>query len=531
MPGDLLDLWYTIREAEFTHTDTDSGSPFPADLDWDTFMTFYSVGELFREDHSCEPPVRKSIVLSPSERDPCLCSVMCRKSTNRLIRSFSGKVIDDLSHERIDILWLSPSAFVSSIDICIATEEFCLRCDYSIMISTHQDSDGVIFLNFYSFSTFENIALQYSDLPLQFFQKITASQPADFFSFFNLDRESNSDVVDVFGPFPIDFCKTFLSIVSSCSRSAKKTTLLLPSELNTDELQVILGHCFDSLLTLAFHCDNPFADSVSRDVVNNLLWECHVPSLHFPTGMTSFRSEHESFAANCSLQSVTLSVDVDNETLDEKMMGALSQNRSIQQVELWAHSSLRLSNADDAMEEDDDDDDDDCGMADLREFLLEVFSRESYIKTLSLHVFDYAEANPDKKMFASIFLKMMDPDTLPTLRNLSFFSVSLQGVGKDQELLTWLDKDNVQGIRNWDQVISPWLVLNFYRDKERGPARGGLVPLVVQAISWGGVYRHTTKSAPSTIEIANAGLIYHVLRRAFSVPWSVRDKLSRPHVL
>jgi hypothetical protein len=510
MSDNLLDLWFTFREAEFAPTDTDSSSPFPEDLNWETFVGFYRGSKEFREDHSDHPDC-KSIVLIPAERIPSLSSAMGRMSTNRLIRLFSGKVIDDLSHDCVDVLWLSPTVFVSSFKISVQAEAFHLGCDYSMMISTHQDSDKEIYLFFYSLSTFETISLQYSILPLQFFQKIIASQPADFFALFALGRDSNSDAVDIFGPCPFDFYKSFLSIVSSCPRSTKKSTLLLPPSLTTDELQVILSHSFDSLLTLMFQFEDPCDGSVSWDGFNDLLRECHVPSLYLPYEMTSFRSDNDSFAANRSLQSLTLCV-VDNDKLDEKMLEAISRNRSIRHLEIWV---FRVLNADETTGEDDGDNDD-CGMlTGLHDLLLGVFSSESYIKSLALHVFDCAEENPDKKLFARIFLNMMDPATLPTLRQLSSFNVSLRGGSED--MVTWLpqDADNVQGIRNWDQILSPWLVLNFYRENVLKPLRGGLVPLAAQAIIWGGVYRHTTQSAPSTMEIANAGLIYHVLRRAF----------------
>jgi hypothetical protein len=132
---DLLDLWYTIREAEFV--DTDSISTFPADLDWDTFTGLYRGSELFiREDSS----VLKAIILRPSA-DGSLSSAMGRKCTNELIRSFSGKIIDNPNEERIDVLWLSPTVFVSSFNISIKAEAFHLGWDYYIMVSTRQDSD------------------------------------------------------------------------------------------------------------------------------------------------------------------------------------------------------------------------------------------------------------------------------------------------------------------------------------------------------------------------------------------------------
>jgi hypothetical protein len=367
---------------------------------------------------------------------------------------------------------------------------------------------------FYSLSTFETVSLQYSDLPLRFFQTITASVPADFFSFLELVRDSDSDAVDVFGPFPLYYYSKFLSTVSSFPISAhdNRTTLSLPYDLGVGELQVILSHHFHRSLILKFDDESPFDGAVSMDDVNDLLRECHVPSLKVPDKLASFCSCRESFAANCCLRSLSLSV-ADDKTLDEKMLDALSRNRSIEYLEIWFHSS-KLPDHTESVEVDGDN----SAAAALRGVLRRTFNREFYIKYLALHFAIHEETNPDKLFFAKIFLKIFEPHALPALRELLFFSVSLRGFNAEEEEdpPNWIPReaDNVQGIRNWDQDISPWLVLNFYRSKVLEPMRGSLVPLAVQAINWGGVYRQTTPCAPSNMDVANAGLIFRVFRRA-----------------
>jgi hypothetical protein len=511
---DLLDLWYTIREAEFVCPG--SSSPFPEDLNWDTFTGFYSGSELFSTKNGS---VLKAIILRSSADAPLSSAppAMGRESTNQLIRSFSARRIDNPNEERIDVLWLSPTVFVSSFNIFVKADSFYLCWDCYVTMSTHQDPDNYIHLHFYSLPTFETTTLQYSDLPLQFFRKITASLPTDFFSFLELGRDSDSDVVDVFGLFPLDYYSKFLSIVSSFPSSAhgnrwtKRTTLRLPRNLDADELQAILSHHFQPSLVLMFNEEMPFVGSVSLDDVNDLLRESRVSSLKVPKMLASFFSRNESFAANSNLRSLALAV-FDADKLDESMLGALSRNCSIEHLEIWFHSYLELHDHNDTMNEDDDDSDD--ILADFRESLLGVFGRKSHVKSLTLHILDYTNENPDKTLLAKIFLKGMDPASLPTLGNLSFFNVSLRGVEKTPLAYLPRKAGNVQGIRNWDEVIAPWLVLNFYRGEVLEPVSGGLVPLAVQAINWGGVYRQTTSCAPSNMDIVNAGLIFHVFRRA-----------------
>jgi hypothetical protein len=363
---------------------------------------------------------------------------------------------------------------------------------------------------FYSLSTFESVSLQYSDLPLQFFQTITASVPADFFSLIYLNRSMNTDIVNAYGAFPLEFYSKFLSIVSSFPSSAsgnwwtKQTKLCLPRFLDATELKAILSHHFPPSLILMLECESYDDEEFSFDDVNDLLRECHVSSLQVPETLTCFPSRNEPFVANDNLRSLSLSV-CDDDDLDEVMLEALSQNRCIKHLEVWLHVQLDLHR----LEEDDDD-----ILAGLYKFMQSVFIRKSYIKSLALHVIDDSEENPEKNLFAKIFLKGLDPAILPMLGNLSFFCVSLRGI-EDQGALISHDADNVQGIRNWDEVMAPWLVLNFYSNKVLNPVAGGLVPLAVQAINWGGVYQHTTPCAPSNMDTANAGLIYDVLRRAY----------------
>jgi hypothetical protein len=241
----ILDLWYTLREAEFASSNS-SGSTFPDDLDWETFVSFYQgKRQIAVEDQSYEREdgrrfvewSHKSIRLYPSEitRSDDLSPAMGKAFTNRLIRSFSGKLIDDPTDERIDILWLSPNVFVSSFSISIESE-LDLYNDFSVAVSTRGNESEMICMHFYSLSIFETEVNQYSELPLQVLKQLMESLPSDFFSFVHLNRS----MFPAIGPdrFPVEYFDKFFSIISGHTQSADTQSTcsdLQPERVNARE--------------------------------------------------------------------------------------------------------------------------------------------------------------------------------------------------------------------------------------------------------------------------------------------------------
>jgi hypothetical protein len=79
---------------------------------------------------------------------------------------------------------------------------------------------------------------------------------------------------------------------------------------------------------------------------------------------------------------------------------------------------------------------------------------------------------------------------------------------------------NLDALKSWDTFVSPTLVLNYFRNYFYRPGKGALLPLAIQAVNLGNLYRYTTDNAPYDMSIMNAGLIHQLVRRQFKHPAS-----------
>jgi hypothetical protein len=509
-PSDaLLDLWYTLREAEFVDQSTIA---FPEDLDWETFVGFYRTCGRMNEGNSFAAFTgeQKSIELYNPDYDPEYCNLspaMDREFTNELVRSFSGKDIDNPSGERIDVLWLSPDIFVTAFDLTAHSEDYVLGSIYFVKLCTHQDASNLICLYFYSTSIFETGRLDVSDVPLKFLQKITEPLPPDFFSFVHLYRDA--DAGDGRDQFPSSYFTRFFFMIqnemhatSGCTdRRDKRVDLLLPPDLDEEELELILEHPFHPAMSLIFDKDSPFDESLSIDDANLLLRHSpYVRSVHIPSVLVDYHPRQESFAISESLRCVVLPLFGDM-NVDRMLLDSLSLNRHIEQLELRLHSRL-------------------IDREDLRmigHLFQRIFNDQCCITTLLI---DFVLFSPsiDHQAFAKKFLKKARLDKLPTLGNLSFFNVSFghtdEGERRQDPSMVSLPRvtKNLQRITKWDHSIAPHLLLNYYRENMGKALTSGLVSLAVQAINLGAVYCKTTHHQPRIMKIANAGLIFGILR-------------------
>jgi hypothetical protein len=281
----------------------------------------------------------------------------------------------------------------------------------------------------------------------------------------------------------------------------ERTELLLPSDLNEQELRAILSHHFHPSVSLMFDVANPFCSSVSKKNVNALLRDCaYVESLHVPGPLC--RNFKRSFLTNTCLQSLVLSFRDNDFRLNYKFLDDISLNRGIKQLELRFHSEL-------------------LDRGDLRKIgtlVRRLFNGNSCIKKLLIHFGAFSQ-NVTSTLFAKKLLRKAGLDNLDTVGQLSFFNVSIgdldhaECVHDDSAIAFPHLRENLQGIAKWDRVIAPGLVLNYYRDSVHQPVNVGLLPLAVQAFNRGGMYRKTTHHAPLVQEVANAGLIFRILRQ------------------
>jgi hypothetical protein len=77
----------------------------------------------------------------------------------------------------------------------------------------------------------------------------------------------------------------------------------------------------------------------------------------------------------------------------------------------------------------------------------------------------------------------------------------------DGERTTW----KCDRVPWWDQVIVPSLTLNFHRKRLTNPA-GAVMQFALRAVNQGIVYRKTTDHVPFDPSIANASLIYKLIK-------------------
>jgi hypothetical protein len=71
---------------------------------------------------------------------------------------------------------------------------------------------------------------------------------------------------------------------------------------------------------------------------------------------------------------------------------------------------------------------------------------------------------------------------------------------------------NLDGVQQWDAEIFPSLVLNYYGEKLTQPLDDQELLLAIQLINEGFVYRQVTGHKPHDKSMANAGLIYSLMR-------------------
>jgi hypothetical protein len=92
-----------------------------------------------------------------------------------------------------------------------------------------------------------------------------------------------------------------------------------------------------------------------------------------------------------------------------------------------------------------------------------------------------------------------------TSKDLTVFNVWFYPVDDDQP-------QNLGGMKEWDAQIFPSLVLNYCGENLLRPLDEGLLHNAIQSINQGTIYHKTTRHKAFDMRMANAGLIYAMLR-------------------
>jgi hypothetical protein len=456
-----------IKEAEFVVAPNEA---FPHEFRWETFCSCFKHALFQREVtlvHS-GADVAQGPHLVPAMNGSCWAS--------RSARTMNGQAVSDLGHGDINILWLSPTVFISSVKF-LETDQV---QDYTVGLGGRRWSITQL-------PAFDEVEFdEPSRLPIDFFGHLA---PSEKLGTLELDRSSSHP-----NRFPVDYMMRLMSLVPLAGE------VVLGGLINIDELREILSYQFQPVVKLSFS-DAPFDDSVSLDVLMELLKTA--PYLrHIELPPQIFLPEDPS--------DVKLYVEVDSPALSmhyayrvSPTSDALSVISKIHQADditcfrlfvrgLWegGHTALVTSV--------------------VHPFLDGRLSLEN----LRIQVSDEITAPfPDLNAFRQELARAM---ISCRSKHLCRFNVLLfawdMSYDEDSEDADGVIKWNIHRIRQWDEGIFPQVVLNQCNKQMTKALDGRLLPRTIGAINRGILYRKSTDHIPCDMSTANAGLIFHHIK-------------------
>jgi hypothetical protein len=498
-----------LREAELVGQGEESGLLFPDTLDWNTVVGSYRCGnELVMFYHPVEDPKMRGVgqphyvvgmeglrtQINQEHEDSIHAAVELNNISPHAIRSLSGQTVDITNREPISVIWLTSDVFVSSMSFYVdvsAPEPFD-PCTYKVVLINRQDPMKVFHFHAYSLSAFQNLTVALSDLPLRFVRKLTEPLPADYFSSCVLNRQHGLQ-------FPPDYVDQFLSFIPhdaqvSESHSYHVTTFALPTTSTEEELQAIMSHRFNPVVQIAFSSFYP----LSMDRVNNLLREWRdPPSLNVPEQLVIQDRPDESFAANETLRSLAFPIPTGRrDDLSTQMVEALAQNEALQDLELRIDctSPPPLVNT--------------LPLKHLWPLFGHFMRAKSGPKRMTIRC-SWVKGMGSKECAIQMLMASGITFLCQYCCNLSFVNVSFDHFILDRHSVP----ENMDNDPQWDELVSPSLILNFYRSNTKNTiGTGGVLSRMFSAINSGVAYRKTSDHIPYDMSIANAGLIYDILR-------------------
>jgi hypothetical protein len=494
-----------LREAEFL-TPQDQ-----QELDWETFYQLFNGVQ--RAVTLCYPRDAGMYHVPLFEPD---CEI------GRSVRLLSGQPVRSFHDAKVDVLWLTSTAFISSVhfSLFLDEEENTAYHAYEVTMKPRGNPSRTVYFcagEFSEFETFSKFPMPCTQpspfIPLEFLHRMTASLPVDYFSSLSLFR--------CWDRFPLDYFHGFVACLPGVSqgrsRESLRTRLEFHDRISNQELQAILSH--ESLRDAQLVLDDV---QPPLNEVNDTLQRCpHLCSFVAPTKLVEYDNPGESLAANENLKFLELSPIVETDKLSLKLLDAISQNPSIQELKI----SFRIWTFMDDLDQ---------ISVKLRYLFERVLQRRCSLKKVTVcfcyDSSDHCFGDPYEiavEQFMSIGLS-----TFGNFSSLCFLNFSIEHneftmddlLFDDDTESSFVDADepesrpNSISIKNfvrlqwWDEKIAPSLVLNFYREYMRTKVIAPLTPLAIQAVNLGVVYGKTSHHVPLNVDIASAGLIFHVLR-------------------
>jgi hypothetical protein len=504
-----------MREAEFISVD----GVFPNEFRWESFSScFHQMGygyalAMYRNcpDRSSFPVVSLSRAGTDVQVGHIFSAIEPGNSTGHSIRSLCGQPVTDLSKRDIHVLWLSPSVFVSPVAFCIGS---CLQ-DFEVSfmreVGCGPSTERTLAKYFStSLSSFENGELdEPSSLALHLFRHIFALLPGDYFREVELTRNASCP-----RRCTLDAILQFLSMLppralSQAVTKERWTRFILGGRgsINIDELRVILFHQFHPTVRIQFDSE-PFDTSVSLAGMLEFLKGAHaLRSIDFPPQL--FEGEHAEQGPQLEVAITTSALSMRaNGAVPPELLKAISETFRMHSVDI-DFSPLFWNN-------------DGKNRQEILSRFVHPFL-DGRLKAESLRIrFDYyknedilardeydlnevcADKNDRKRVLRWVAGSMISCQS----KHLWAFNISI--------LFRDIKKHNYEDVDVnmwWDAYIFPALAVNYCDAKLSKAIPVGVLGLAIEAINRGHIYHRTTGHDPYDMNISNAGLVFHFIKR------------------
>jgi hypothetical protein len=399
----------------------------------------------------------------------------------------AGKVTPD-GRVDFDVLWLSPTVFICSLSFERLVNEYLSNdCTFELFLR-EGEAEKIYQFAVYSLSSLLPGELdEPSLLPFQFLQHVTALLPANYFDEIRIYRSDRDRC-------PIGHLLQFLAIVpNGCATTTDGGTRFafegVGCTFSEDELQAVFSHPFHPSVKLGFGY-HLFDESVP--MIEMLKQATHLRSIEIPEqlfGPLVHQIYHEGPYVDLSVRSSNLTMRgisyLNGDHLTPSLLDTIATIHDVDDI------CVRTTVSGTAAQQR------------VLEYCICPFVDGSLkSRSLRIHLLgdEHVRLHKDEVKAWAAALSVSCKSKELRMFNVCFCPSANQPPQK-------LDK-----VKLWDAEIFPSLVLNYCGEKLMRPLEGKILSAAIKSVNQGLIYRKTTRHDPFDMRIANAGLIYALLR-------------------
>jgi hypothetical protein len=383
-----------------------------------------------------------------------------------------GQLVDNLSDHGVNVLWLSPTVFISRMKFCVSNS---FVHDYKVVI--HETRCYVIAL-----SAFGEVPGEPSPLPIMFFRHLMETLPSYYrFDCLGFERGQHR--------CPVDYVIEFLSMIPSDNLKE----VVVGGLININELRTILSYHFTPYMELGFG-GIPFDDSIPIEALMGLLKESpHLRLVELPWQLINGEQVYSDWGP------IPLRIHVISGSLrmSYHLTSAVTSPliHTLSKVHQVNDETVCWYDVDQSLEW-------------VNSFILPFLDGRLMSKSLKIELYHshWRGTDAEDRYRGGVAELVANFMTSCTSAHLCYFTVWFH----DFE-----DRWKADSAKLWDESIIPQLVLNYCRREMTNPLRTRFLPLVIGAFNQGIINQKTTDHIPRDMRTANAGLIFqHIHSRA-----------------